>query len=370
MTAVAQIVNSLGIGGAERVALNLANGLATSDCQAHIIVTRRSGGLQKLLSPEVNFFNADRKVRLDWAALRRLGRYIDDNEIQILHAHDRTTCVVLRLALLFAKRRPLQIVHDHAGHEIEHGPSALFNRLFLRHLEGYIAVSDGLRQRAENLLPLAAERCVWIPNGITISPPHPAFDGPPTVIHVANLQEPKGHRTAMQSAALLRRQIPELRWRCVGRCLEDMEYVRNLRAQIQELDLDGCVELLGEREDVRSLLRQAHVGVLSSDLEGLPLAILEYMSESLPVAATRVGQVPAILNASGGGTVVPVGDAAALAGEIARMLGSETLRRDMGAAGRRHVVEKFSVEAMLLQVREFYAELFAEHGWPIPESWS
>ena len=109
MTAVAQVVNSLGRGGAERVAVNLANGLATSDCRVHAIVTRRSGGLQKLLSPEVSFFNVDRKVRLDWAALRRLGQYIDENEIQILHAHDGATGVVLRLALLFAKRRRMEV---------------------------------------------------------------------------------------------------------------------------------------------------------------------------------------------------------------------------------------------------------------------
>ena len=121
---------------------------------------------------------------------------------------------------------------------------------------------------------------------------------------------------------------------------------------------------------VRSFLRQAHVGVLSSDLEGLPLAILEYMSESLPVAATQVGQVPAILSASGGGVVVSTGDPAALAEEVVRLLRSETLRQELGAAGRRHVVEKFSVEAMLLQVRELYTELFAERGRSAPESWS
>ena len=88
------------------------------------------------------------------------------------------------------------------------------------------------------------------------------------MIQVANLQEPKGHRIAMQCAALVRKQIPELRWLCVGRCLEATEYVRAVRSQIAELGLEGCVELLGERHDVRELLREAQVGVLSSDLEG------------------------------------------------------------------------------------------------------
>ena len=370
MTAVAQVINSLDLGGAERVAVSLSNGLATADCCTHLLITRRTGVLQGELSPEVGFFNAERRKRLDWAALRRLGRYIDENEIQLLHAHDSATSVVLRLALLFARRRPIQIVHDHAGQEIENSRAALFNRVFLRHLEGYIAVSDSLRSRAEKLLPLPAKRCIWIPNGIAISPPRQPFDGPPTVIQVANLQEPKGHRVGMRCAALVREQIPELRWLCIGRCLEDTEYVRMVRAQIGELGLEGCVDLVGERHDVRFLLRQAQVGVLSSDFEGLPLAILEYMSESLPFVTTSVGQVPAIAEASGGGRVVPVGDAAALAGEVVRMLRSESLQRDMGAAGRRHVAEKFSIEAMLLKVREFYAELFAERGWPTPGFWT
>ncbi len=191
MTAVAQVVNSLDLGGAERVAVSLANGLATADCRAHLLVTRRTGALQGELSPEVEFFNAERRTRLDWAALRKLGRYIDENEIQLLHAHDSATSVVLRLALLFARRRPMQIVHDHAGQKIEDSRAALFDRVFLRHLEGYIAVSDGLRSRAEKLLPLPAKRCIWIPNGIAISPPRQPFDGPPTVIQVADLREPK-----------------------------------------------------------------------------------------------------------------------------------------------------------------------------------
>ena len=370
MTAVAQVVNSLDIGGAERVAVNLANGLATSDCRGHLLVTRRTGLLENELSPEVGFFNAERRGRLDWPALRRLANYIDENEVQILHIHDAATAVVLRAALLFTKRRPLQILHDHAGQEVDDPQAALLKRIFLRHLAGYIGVSDGLRQRAQEVLPLPAERCVWVPNGLAISAPRDPFTGPPTVIQVANLKEPKGHRVAMRCAALVRKQIPELRWLCVGRTDEVPGYVKEVRALIDELNLTGCVELLGEQGDVRALLHQAHVGVLSSDFEGLPLAMIEYMSESLPVAATRVGQVPAVIEASGGGVVVPVGDADALAGEIVRMLENEELRREQGAAGRRHVAEKFSIEAMLLQVREFYAELFAERGWPAPESWT
>ena len=64
-----------------------------------------------------------------------------------------------------------------------------------------------------------------------------------------------------------------------------------------------------------------------------------------------------------------MGDASALAEEILRMLKSETLRRELGEAGRAHVAQKFSVETMVGQLKALYRELFRERGWRIPGSW-
>ena len=71
------------------------------------------------------------------------------------------------------------------------------------------------------------------------------------------------------------------------------------------LELEGCVELAGGCSDVRERLREANVGVLTSDTEGLPVSILEYMAESLPVVMTDVGQAPHLLKESQVGIVVP-----------------------------------------------------------------
>ena len=65
-----------------------------------------------------------------------------------------------------------------------------------------------------------------------------------------------------------------------------------LEKLIGELDLSNTVSMLGFRTDVPELLPIFDVAASSSDFEGSPLAVLEYMEAGLPVVSTRVGGVP------------------------------------------------------------------------------
>ena len=69
-----------------------------------------------------------------------------------------------------------------------------------------------------------------------------------------------------------------------------------VQERIQQHGLESHVFLLGSRSDVPSILSGCDIGVLSSASEGMPLALLEYGVAGLPTVATRVGQVPEILD--------------------------------------------------------------------------
>jgi glycosyltransferase involved in cell wall biosynthesis len=187
-------------------------------------------------------------------------------------------------------------------------------------------------------------RTVVIRNGVDAATFSRApLDGePPVVISVGRLKEPKTFVTLAR--ALARLEPSTFRALIVGDGPD--------RAQV-EAQLRGPVELLGEREDVPSLLAAADVFVLSSASEGLPLSVLEAMACGLPVLASAVGGVPELV--ADAGVLVPPNDAEALADALAELLADRERRRALGAAGRARVESEFS----LARMRELHLELYS-----------
>src|SRR5213078_1005000 len=94
------------------------------------------------------------------------------------------------------------------------------------------------------------------------------------------------------------------------------------------------VHLLGARGDVPDILNALDTFVLSSDLEGLPLVVLEAMATGLPVVSTRVGGVPNVLDEGQTGFLVPAGDEPALRDRVAQLRTDPATNRAVGERAR------------------------------------
>jgi glycosyltransferase involved in cell wall biosynthesis len=358
---VAQFLDQLTVGGKERIAVLLANGLADLGYKSFIISSRGEGRSIANVLPNVQRWCANRSWRWDFAGIRRIAEYIDANEFDIVHSHNHSSSYLLRVVLKFSKHKPLHVVHDHRSLAMRERKTALYDQLMLRHVDAYITVTDELRKRAIELLSLPRERCIFVPNGIVIRPVQESLLDKPTVIQVANLRKPKGHATAIQAAALLRRSIPDLKWICVGRIANPPDkYAKEVYDLVQSLGLKNCVRLTGECDDVRPLLRQAHLGVLTSDSEGLPLTLLEYMAEQLPVVITDVGLCGVLVREAEAGLVVPPRNAERFAEALLDIFSNEERARRMGKKGRAYVAKHFSVEAMTQEIHMIYSDLLSK----------
>lgn len=128
----------------------------------------------------------------------------------------------------------------------------------------------------------------------------------------------------------------------------------DLEARARRPDLAGRVHLLGERMDVPALLRGFDLFVLPSLAEGISNTILEAMATGLPIIATRVGGNTELVEDRQTGTLVPVGDRAALREVLQEYLEDPGLRLRHGQAGRRRAVEKFGLERMVERYRSLY----------------
>jgi glycosyltransferase involved in cell wall biosynthesis len=101
-----------------------------------------------------------------------------------------------------------------------------------------------------------------------------------------------------------------------------------LSAQARRLGIDQRVAMPGHVDDIRSMLDRARLCVISSDYEGYPAVAVEALAAGVPVVATDCS--PAIREIVADpvlGTVVPTGDAAALAAAIDARLGGMPANR-------------------------------------------
>jgi glycosyltransferase involved in cell wall biosynthesis len=322
--------------------------------------------LARLRDAGVEVVFLERSQRLDLRPLGRLVAHIRTHRVDVIHAHKFGSNVWAAL-LGRALGIPVVIAHEHTwSFEGQRARRLVDRHVVARFSDVVIAVSEADRRRMVADVGMPADRVVLIHNGIAGCPGGDGgavrrelglSDGAPVLVQTATLRPQKAVEVMIAATALVRRTHRDVRLLVAGE--GDTAALREVAAAHGAAD---AVSLLGPRGDVPDLLAAASVGVLSSDFEGIPLAVLEYMAAGLPVVATDVGGVPEIVRDGETGFLVAPRDPAALAERIGRLLDDAALAREMGERGRRRQQEAFSREAMVGAVTELYLRLLAANG--------
>jgi glycosyltransferase involved in cell wall biosynthesis len=136
----------------------------------------------------------------------------------------------------------------------------------------------------------------------------------------------------------------------------DGECRQALEALAGQLGIGEAVTFLGYVSDPSSIVAGADLAILASDNEGTPVALIEAAAGGVPAVATAVGGVPEVV-VPGAGMLVPPGDHTALGAALCRCARDESLRARMGARAREHVLSHYSIDRLLRDVEDLYAEL-------------
>ena len=304
----------------------------------------------------------------------------------VVHAHGLRAGGLAALAVRSIRSGPPLVVTLHnaapAG-RLAKIPYAVLERIVAGSAASVLGVSPDLEQRMRDLGTRSVARAL-VP-----APPTPVpADGAraqlraelgvgrrPLILTIGRLAEQKGLPTLMDAAASWARREPPPLVAVVG----DGPMEAGLRARIEREDLP--VRLLGRRSDVPELLAAADVAVMPSLWEGQPLVLQEILRAGRPLVATRVGGVPALLGAADesadksadksadesadsspeecAGLLVPVGDPAALAAAVNRILDDASLAVRLGAAAAQRAValpvESDAVDQLTAEYRKLIA---------------
>jgi glycosyltransferase involved in cell wall biosynthesis len=123
-----------------------------------------------------------------------------------------------------------------------------------------------------------------------------------------------------------------------------------------ELRIAGLVHFMGAQENVSDYLHGIDIGVLCSDREGLPNAVLEYMACGLPVVVTSVGGTCELVDETNG-LCVPAGDYLALGDALTRLVSSAPLRAMLGKKSLDKVRNSSTWDKIMPQWESYYRSL-------------
>jgi glycosyltransferase involved in cell wall biosynthesis len=310
---IAHVINTLDVGGAERLVVALARSQRRSGHTVQVQCVFRSGPLEAELAADgisVLAGHMTSRVGRARALAAAFWRFSPD----VVHCHNvAATLLAAPIARLLGARAVISTIH---GID-EHGSASLEGAKFwlaARACSYVVGVSGALSQVLSRGRFASRSRVVTILNGADAPslPTFPPRPGGPVLLCVARLSRMKDHATLLRAIAAVRPSQPDLQLWLVG----DGPERNALERLCQELALVDTVHFFGEQQDVGPWLARADLFVLSSAAEGTPLALMEALSAGLIPVVTAAGGVPEIMARSGVGFVVPIGDPAAMANAI------------------------------------------------------
>lgn len=232
----------------------------------------------------------------------------------------------------------------------------LWRRLMTR-AQVVAAEGEEVRDECAGLLRVPSSRLVLAPNGRDPAVFHPDPDrdpgNPPRALFVGALTDGKAPDRFVAAVAELRRRGVAFAAAVCGD--------GPLRAAVAGPAAAAGVELLGTRQDVAAVMRDADLFVFCSKPtgEGMPGVLIEAGLSGLPVVATAVPGVRSVVDDGTTGLVVPEGDADALVAAMGALLADPARRTALGAAARARCLERFSLQAVTAVWRSFLEPLAA-----------
>lgn len=130
-----------------------------------------------------------------------------------------------------------------------------------------------------------------------------------------------------------------------------------VRRMVIDLGLRDRIDLLGNVDDVRSYLQCAGALIIPSDIEGIPLTLMEALSLGVPVIASDVGGIPSVLQDGVNGFLCTSSDVEGFAAKITMLADDTALKESISACGRDYAVKHFSSERMNWQYRMLFQQL-------------
>lgn len=362
---VLHVVTSDAYAGIERHVIRLARELRALGCAAELACPPSAGRLRaeaRALGIPLHP-SAGGRPRT-W--LSDVARRLAAQPVDVIHLHDGRSA--LAGVLLGPLGRGVVVRTQHFTHPASVGRSGWrrdaslgLHRAINRQLDGYVAVSQTVADRALERRETGAAELAVIPPGIDL-PNEEALararvarrDAPaPVVAFIGRLEAEKRVDMLLRAAPDVLEQLPGCRFVIAGSGAAQQGW-RELASQLR---IEPAVVWTGAVADPAPVLQSAHVYVNPSPGEGFGLATAEAMAFALPVVAVAAGGSAEIVEDGVTGLLVPPEDADALSRAIVRLASDRPYAAEIGEAARRRAAARYGAGGTAAEMLAFYRRL-------------
>lgn len=349
-------------GGGERHVVDLAREMTKRGHDVFVALRPTNEWQSRLdfLSAE-RFFHVSIRNSFGMFSANRIARFVEQNDIEIIHAHVARDYIAASVAARSAKKTRL-VLTRHVMF-----PMKAYHRFALGNVDAAIAVSAPVATQLERVFP--PNRVHVIPNGIHVSEterdvasaaefrqfhniPHDA----PLIATLGELKLLKGQRDFVLAASEIVKTHARAHFVIAGRDNTlDKKFRRELKRLAGVLGLKEQVTWLDWLDCLDPLLAAADIFVSPSHSESFGLAILDAMAAGTPVVATATDGAKELIDDAE--ALVPVKDPLALAAAICRYLDDSKKRSGLADSLRASAREKFSLTRMADATEAIYRRL-------------
>ena len=387
--AVVRVITRLNIGGPSIQATRLSeldrDGFTTT--LIHGRLGDGEGDMSYLIAPGSRAIYLDTLCRPlsplnDLRAWWQLLRELRQARPRIVHTHMAKAGLLGRLAAaVYNATRGgaprARVIHTYHGHVLEGYFSPLMTRVFIgferllaRVTDRIVAISPAIERELRDQFGIGhADQYRVVPLGFDLTPFAEINDATrirarqdlnlaadaDVVCTVGRLTAIKQHRLFLDTVARVAAARPNLIVLIAG----DGELRSDLERYAGELGIANRVRFLSWRRDLATIYAASDVFLLTSRNEGTPVALIEAMASGIPGVSTDVGGVKDLIQTDDTGARVSDHRAEALAAQVVRYLGDPGLRRQSGTRARAAVLDRFSLDRLVHDVRTLYRDLLA-----------
>ncbi|MDM8515163.1 glycosyltransferase [Desulfobacterales bacterium HSG16] len=369
------VVNSMHVGGAERLAAEICKNVDKTRFNAMLCGLAGDGSLVPILEEaQVKYFKTQKKSGKDFSLPFKLRRIFRQNDIDIVHTHGQGPLLYTWMAMhLFPKPpKPLFVHSEHIDLRMEESsfPKAyLMNSVMLPATDAFVSIAEHLALVNQKDFKTIKNRITTIPNGIDVRHYESSGKNKSKMLHkelnlkpdtriignISVLRPQKDHGTLVLAMKDVAQSVPNAVCVIAGAISEAKSELERLTL---DLGIEKSVRFLGYRQDVPELLECFDMFVLPSLYEGLPLCLLEAGACGLPIVTTDVPGNNEFVQHGYNGLLAPPRNPEQLAQCIIRVLTEDGLSLRLGKNSRKKVEQKHEIGRMINYYNNFYERIY------------